>query len=180
MICRRGFSSVSLLYWQSCRSIVLFESICIIRPAVFPAGLRLPVGPEHWHPVLFQVEDSAPSLGPSPEPDLVSNLATAAAPSLCFQSVSAGSSGPYQTVQTIAAAYRYLVCLYLRAWAVRANYSCPCPLVRGLYYSCQPSAHAALLCPGVHSPCHLGPNLCLANLGLILLGLYPAGFVCFD
>jgi len=177
MVCRRGLRSVSLLYRKGCRSITLFESLCIIRPAVFPAGLRQLVWREHWYPALSQVADPVPSpessLVPSPGPSLVSNLALHLEPSLYLWVALAGSFGPYLPVQTVSAAYAGPVCLYLRGRAVPASYSCPS---LGERYFCVGSLcrlyPASLgLCPG--NLC----RLCPALLGLCpgsLCRLYPA------
>jgi len=168
MVCRRGLRSVSLLYRKGCRSITLFESLCIIRPAVFPAGLRQLVWREHWYPALSQVADpvSSPesSLVPSPGPNLVSNLALRPVPSLYLWVALAGSFGPYLPVQTVSAAYAGPVCLYLRGRAVPASY--PCPSLGERYF-----------CVG--SLCRLYPallGLCPGNLFRLfpaLLGLCP-------
>ncbi len=83
MVCRRGLRSVSLLYWQGCRAIALFKSLCIIRPA------------------FFQVADPASNLVPSLEPNL------------CLWAASAGAFGPYLPAYTGAAVCLGPACLYL-------------------------------------------------------------------
>lgn len=134
---------------------------------VFPADLRQLVVLEHWHPVLFQVADSAPSLVPNPEHGLVSSLVLLPVPNLCLWAVQADSNF---LVQTIAAAYPDLV-YRNRGRVVPASYSCPSlgesyfcernlyhlyPVFQDLRFGnlcrpCRQEVHAASSCPDVQS-----------------------------
>jgi hypothetical protein len=166
---------------------VLFKCLCIIRPAVIPSVVQQSVALEHWHPVLFQAADSVPSLVPNPELGLVSSLVPRPVPNLCLWAVRVDSNF---LVQIGPAAYRDLVCLYLRGHAVPANYSfpspggkyfcvgnlyCLCLVLRGLCRLCLLQVHVELSCPGAHSPGHTGLNLCLENHGRNYRVLFPVG-----